>query len=81
MLAVTVHEKELEESMTDLERRGDEVSEFLKKITEAREKWWEDLSRDPQPGRHPRQSRESPPERSQTQREEKGKRKQVDAEN
>lgn len=67
--------------MRNLESRGDEVSEFLKKITEAREKCWEDLSRAPGPGRRFRQSWESPPERSQMQREEKGEGQQVGAEN
>lgn len=33
--------------MRNLESRGNKVSEFLKKITEAKEKCWEDLSRTP----------------------------------
>ena len=52
--------------MRNLESRGNEVSEFLEKITEVREKFGEDFSRTSRPGRCSRQSRESLPERGVT---------------
>lgn len=43
--------------MRILENRGDEVSEFLKKITKVREKCWEGLSRNLSQGSAPDKTR------------------------
>lgn len=54
--------------MRNLESRDDDMSKFLKKITEVRKKCWEDLSRVFRPGRCSRQSWGSPHDRGVTKR-------------